>query len=143
MINVDEYIMDLIISELFKDIDNLDVPVGALAVDKDNNLLFFAKNNRFTNNVIHGHAEINLINRLLKSGYKNGEGIKLYVSLEPCLMCAQAICDFGIKEVYYCAKNINNKNISREIFKKYKVNSFELYRTDYIEFLKNFFKNKR
>ena len=44
------------------------------------------------------HAEINA---LLKMDYNNPKKKKMYVTLSPCRMCAKAIINAGIDEVYY------------------------------------------
>jgi len=47
------------------------------------------------------HAEINA---LLKMDYNNPKRKKLYVTLSPCRMCAKAIVNSGISEVFYYEK---------------------------------------
>ena len=44
------------------------------------------------------HAEINA---LLKMDYNNPKKKKLYLTLSPCRMCAKAIVNAGISEVFY------------------------------------------
>jgi len=44
------------------------------------------------------HAEINA---LLKMDYNNPKSKKLYLTLSPCRMCAKAIINAGISEVFY------------------------------------------
>ena len=44
------------------------------------------------------HAEINA---LLKMDYNNPKKKKLYLTLSPCRMCAKAIVNSGISEVFY------------------------------------------
>jgi len=44
------------------------------------------------------HAEINA---LLKMDYNNPKDKKLYLTLSPCRMCAKAIVNSGISEVFY------------------------------------------
>ena len=44
------------------------------------------------------HAEINA---LLKMDYNNPKNKKLYLTLSPCRMCAKAIVNAGISEVFY------------------------------------------
>ena len=47
------------------------------------------------------HAEINA---LLKMDYNNPKRKKMYVTLSPCRMCAKAIVNSGISEVFYYEK---------------------------------------
>ena len=44
------------------------------------------------------HAEINA---LIKLDYNNPKNKKMYLTLSPCKMCAKAIINAGIKEVFY------------------------------------------
>lgn len=46
------------------------------------------------------HAEANIISFCAKNGIST-EGCKLYISLSPCIKCAELIVQAGIKEVSY------------------------------------------
>ena len=79
----------------------IDVPVGALIV-KDNKIIAYACNEREKNNDPTAHAEILAI-RQASEKLENWrlEGCELYVTLEPCPMCAWAILQSRIKAVYF------------------------------------------
>ena len=47
------------------------------------------------------HAEINA---LLKMDYNNPKRKKMYITMSPCRMCAKAIVNAGINEVFYAVK---------------------------------------
>lgn len=69
-----------------------DVPVGAVIVDQDNNLISQAANRKEREQDPTAHAEILAIRaacRALQNWHLNG--CTLYVTLEPCPMCAGAI----------------------------------------------------
>lgn len=76
-----------------------EVPVGAV-IAKDTNILAQAHNKMETSQLATGHAEILAIqtaSQKLCSWRLNG--CALYVSLEPCLMCAGAILQSRISKV--------------------------------------------
>lgn len=78
-----------------------DVPVGALVV-KDGEIISSAHNEREKNNDISAHAEILAI-KSAEQKLKNWrlDECELYVTLEPCPMCAWAILQSRIKAVYF------------------------------------------
>lgn len=78
-----------------------DVPVGAVIV-KNNEIISKASNEREKNNDPTGHAEIIAIKKAA-SKLENWrlDGCELYVTLEPCPMCAWAILQSRIKSVYF------------------------------------------
>lgn len=78
-----------------------DVPVGAVIV-KDGEIIAVAHNEREKQNDITAHAEILAIKRaseILKNWRL--DDCELYVTLEPCPMCAWAILQSRIKKVYF------------------------------------------
>lgn len=78
-----------------------DVPVGALII-KDSEIIASAFNEKEKNNDVTAHAEILAIRRAEKV-LKNWrlDDCELYVTLEPCPMCAWAIIQSRIKTVYF------------------------------------------
>jgi tRNA(adenine34) deaminase len=78
-----------------------DVPVGALIV-KNGEIIASAFNTREKNNDISAHAEILAI-REAESKLANWrlDDCELYVTLEPCPMCAWAILQSRIKALYF------------------------------------------
>ncbi|MDD3435752.1 MAG: nucleoside deaminase [Candidatus Gastranaerophilales bacterium] len=78
-----------------------DVPVGAIIV-KDGEVIASACNEREKNNDPAGHAEILAIRQAaLKLNNWRLDDCELYVTLEPCPMCAWAILQSRIKTVYF------------------------------------------
>ncbi len=78
----------------------LEVPVGAIIV-KDNNIIARAYNEKETKKDTTKHAEIIAIQRAskkLKSWRLND--CEMYVTLEPCSMCAGALIQSRIKKIY-------------------------------------------
>lgn len=80
-----------------------DVPVGALVV-KDNKIIGRGYNLREVNGDPTAHAEIVAIREAAKTvGSWHLEDCELYVTLEPCPMCAGAIINSRIKRVIFGA----------------------------------------
>lgn len=117
-----------------------EIPVAAIITDKYNQVLAAAFNTREKNKQIHEHAEINAINKI---DYKNKKDLKLYTTLFPCLMCAQAIIDSGIKELYYSIINDKSYDLVIKLFRDNNIRFYELYSKDYKELYLNFFKELR
>ncbi len=83
---------------------NGEVPVGCVIVSPSGEIIAKAANTRENSLKIHGHAEINCINAAAeKTGSLNLSGCSLFVTLEPCPMCAGAISEAGISAVYFGA----------------------------------------
>ena len=80
-----------------------EVPVGAVIV-RDGEIIARAYNTRETGKDALCHAEIKAIHRACrKLGGWRLPGCELYVTLEPCPMCAGAIINSRIVSVYYGA----------------------------------------
>ena len=80
---------------------NGEIPVGAVVV-KDGKIIAEGINSREQNNEISGHAEINAINNAARYlGDWRLNGCTLFVTLEPCPMCAAAIEQSRISRVVY------------------------------------------
>lgn len=80
-----------------------EVPVGAVVV-KNGTIVGTGKNRRETGKNALYHAEIEAINNACKSlGGWRLWNCDLYVTLEPCPMCAGAIINSRIRRVYFGA----------------------------------------
>ena len=78
-----------------------DVPVGAL-ITKNGEIIASAFNEKEKNNDVTAHAEILAIKKAAeKLGNWRLDDCELYVTLEPCPMCAWAILQSRIKTVYF------------------------------------------
>ena len=80
-----------------------EVPVGALIV-KDGIVIGEGFNQVISTNSVSSHAEIIAINNASQTihNYRLKE-CEIYVTLEPCHMCAKAIVDARIKNLYFAA----------------------------------------
>tara|TARA_B100000674_G_C37716212_1_gene857513 strand:+ start:242 stop:694 length:453 start_codon:yes stop_codon:yes gene_type:complete len=127
-----------------------EVPVGAIIVHKGK-VIGQGYNKVISNNSISSHAEILAINnasKILKNyRLKNCE---IYVTLEPCHMCAKAIVDARLDYLYFGAlepKTGAIKSIDQFLKKKH-LNHNVSYSGGHMakessELLRNFFKSKR
>ena len=90
-----------------------EIPVGAVIV-KDNKIISRAFNTRENDQIATHHAEILAIEKACKK-LKSWrlDDCDLYVTLEPCPMCAGAIMNARIKNVYYAVEDIENGGNSR------------------------------
>ena len=82
-----------------------DIPEGCIII-KDNAIVSSAYNLREKNNDITAHAEILAIKDAQKKlNTSRLNDCEMYVTLEPCPMCAWAIIQAGIKTLYFGSYN--------------------------------------
>ena len=95
--------MNLAIKEAEKAIKKDEVPVGAIIV-KDNKVIARAHNLMEKTQLATAHAEILAINKACKK-LKSWrlDGAEMFVTVEPCSMCAGAIVNARIQKVYFGA----------------------------------------
>lgn len=82
-----------------------EVPVGAVMVDPaDGRVVATAGNRTRRDNDPTAHAEMLVIREAARAlGAERLGGLDLYVTLEPCAMCAGAISFARLRRVYYAA----------------------------------------
>lgn len=100
-----DYFMQQVLQDAQDLLDSasMEVPVAALIV-RDGEIIARGLNNRETQKSVMGHAEIVAIENATKLlGDWNLSDCSIYVSLEPCAMCAGAILQSHIKEVVFAA----------------------------------------
>ena len=128
--------MDLAFKEALKAYKKDEVPIGAVIV-KDDKVISKAHNLKESKNSVLKHAELIAIERAskrLKTWHL--DGCNIYITLEPCDMCLNALAQARIDHIYYSTKSNFNINVSRETLIKVDNN-------DSTELLQKFFKNKR
>lgn len=99
------YYMNEALKEAEKAYKKNEIPVGAIIVC-DNKIIARAHNKRVKNNKTTSHAELIAItkaNKKMKSWRL--EDCDIYVTLEPCAMCAGAIMQARMKNIYFAAKD--------------------------------------
>ena len=101
--SIDNYFMSAALDEAKKAYARGDVPIGALIV-RDNKILSSGSDKKATDPT--EHAEIIAIRSCAeKLNHWNLTGCTLYVTVEPCPMCAGACVIARISRVVYGAKN--------------------------------------
>ena len=82
-----------------------EVPIGCVIV-KDDKIIARGFNHRENKRMVISHAEIEAINKANKKlGAWRLEDCDIYITLEPCIMCAGAIIQARCKRVVYGAKD--------------------------------------
>ena len=85
-----------------------EVPVGCVVVDAAGNVIGTGRNRREETHRADAHAEIEAIGMACEAlGTWRLEGCTLFVTLEPCPMCAGAIINSRIPTVVYGAREEN------------------------------------
>ena len=101
----DEYYMDIALKEAMKAYKEDEVPVGCVIV-KDDKIIARGHNQKEKKNNAILHAEIVTLNKAQKKlNDWHLNDCTMYVTLEPCVMCAGAIIQSRIKKVIYGAKS--------------------------------------
>jgi tRNA(Arg) A34 adenosine deaminase TadA len=111
----DEQLMALALDEARRAADAGEVPVGAVLVDEAGEVLAAAHNQPIGQHDPSAHAEI-CVMRLAAQKLQNYRltGTTLYVTLEPCAMCAGAISHARIGRVVYGASDPKGGAITTE-----------------------------
>jgi tRNA(adenine34) deaminase len=141
----DEYFMKKALEEAGKALEEDEIPVGAIIVCQDH-IIGKGHNSVERLNDVTAHAEILAITAASNfMGAKYLTECKIYITLEPCPMCAAAIAAAQIKEVIYGAKDPKKGYslwIPSLLHPKTKVKK-EIFNEESSELLKNFFSKKR
>ena len=148
--NIKEYYMKQALKEAEKAYKKLEVPVGAVIV-KDGKIISRAHNQKEIKKDTTKHAEILAIQKASKK-LQSWRLIdcEMYVTLEPCSMCAGAIINSRIKKVYIGTMDQKTGAVGSvyNLFKDYIFNhnvevEKGLLKDDCEKILKNFFKDLR
>lgn len=140
--------MEEALKEAQKALKKDEVPIGAVIV-KDGKIIARGRNSREKSQNALKHAEIIAINKACKK-LKSWrlDGCEIYVTLEPCPMCAGAIANARISKVVYGAKETTSEdNLCELILKSNRLNhkpNIEYRENKFCkDILQDFFKNKR
>ena len=128
-----------------------EVPVGAVITDTHGTIVATAQNRMCRDNNALAHAELLVINAALQiTGHSRLTDYDLWVTLEPCAMCAGAIANARLRRLYFAAYDQKGGAVEHgpclfhqptahhkiEIFGGIQQSASE-------QLLKNFFENKR
>lgn len=96
--------MDAALREARRALEHDDVPVGAVVVDEEGKVLARAYNEREARLDPTAHAEILALRRAAAERKSwRLDGCTIYVTLEPCPMCAGALVNARLKRLVYGA----------------------------------------
>ncbi|WP_197585785.1 tRNA adenosine(34) deaminase TadA [Thermosulfidibacter takaii] len=96
--------MQIALKEAKKALEKEEVPIGAVIVDPEGNIIGRGHNLKETTKDPTAHAEIIAIREASqKIGDWRLEGCTLFSTIEPCIMCCGAIIQARISKVYYGA----------------------------------------
>ncbi len=141
----DEYFMKKAFAEAMLAFEKGEIPVGAVVV-AGNKIIARAHNLTETLNDVTAHAEMQAItaaSNLLGGKYLND--CALYVTLEPCVMCAGALGWSQIGKIVYGATDVKRgflKYAPQSLHPKTTVKG-GVFDVECAELLQEFFRNKR
>ena len=138
------------IKEAKKAYGKLEVPIGAVIV-KDGKIIARGHNQKEEKADTTMHAEIIAIKKASKKiGAWRLNGCEMYVTLEPCPMCAGAIINARLDKIYIGTMDEKNgacgsvTNVLEEYKQNYSVQKEEgIYQKECEEIIKKFFKELR
>ncbi len=103
-----ENYMDIALELAHEASDRGEIPVGCVVVDAEGNIIGKGRNRREESGDATAHAEVEAIRQACESvGDWRLCGCTLFVTLEPCPMCAGAIINSRIPKVVFGAKDEN------------------------------------
>ena len=148
--NLDEKYMRIALKEAQKAIIFDEVPVGAIIV-KDDKIIARAFNKRETTNDPTSHAEVSAIRKACKKlNSWRLEDATIYVTIEPCSMCAGTLLQCRIGRIVYGAKDPKGGAIesSLKLFEAKNINHHPqilggVLQQECSSIISNYFKSKR
>ena len=145
------YFMNEAVKEAKIAYNNNEVPVGGVLVQNQTNEIItrgYNKINKKKNAIYHCELDI-IIKSCKKLSKKYLENTSIFLTLEPCIMCASAISEVHIENVYFGAYDEKNGGIEKYKLALKRKNIFipEIYggimENECKELLRNFFKKLR
>lgn len=143
--------MEIAYKTSLKCIKSGDIPVGCVIVSQGGEILAKAKNTVYKDKLVCNHAEINAIKYASKKlNSRLLIGCSMYITLEPCAMCAYAICLARIENLYIGTTEpktgaiISNLKIFDSAICNHRPNVYYGFMCEEIsQLLKTFFQEKR
>lgn len=140
---------EILLKDCNKALKKKEVPISALIVDESNKIISHAFNLIETKQDVMAHAEILCIKKTMKKK-KNWRlnNYTIYITLEPCVMCAEIIHKSRIKKIKYILPSNHLTSEEKNFLKSfYEKNNIEITQIEdkisYINILQTFFKNRR
>jgi tRNA(adenine34) deaminase len=144
-IYTDDYFMNQAIKEAEKAVDAGEIPVGAVIVC-NNQIIARAHNQTQVLDDVTAHAEIMAITTASSHlGAKYLKGCTLYVTLEPCVMCAGALYWAQVDRVVYGASDEKSgfMRYGKELLHPKTKLEYGIKHEECTTLIKTFFKDKR
>jgi tRNA(adenine34) deaminase len=141
----DEYFMKQAYQEALKAFELGEIPVGAVVV-ANNQIIARAHNLTEQLTDVTAHAEIQAITAAANYlGGKYLHGCKLYVTLEPCVMCAGALYWSQIDQIYFGARDEKRGagSVGTSLYHPKTLIQNGILASECSQLLKDFFENKR
>lgn len=147
-----EYFMNLALEEAEKALQSGEVPVGCIIVGPDNQIIAKGYNSPISTNDVTAHAEVLALKQACQSikNYRFPKGTRVYVTLEPCLMCTGALLQARISSLHIATIDSRKNSIHREIdlFNSHYFNHkieihYGIKQTESKNLLDNFFSQRR
>ena len=138
-----EDIVNILIKEAKKCLKTNDVPVSAVIVE-NGKVIAKAHNSREKYHNVINHAEILALQTACKKKKTwHLDNCEIYVTMEPCLMCTNAISQSRIKKIYYILDNDKFKEIQNTMNDKITKAKILDPNNELNNLIKNFFIEKR
>ncbi len=143
-----ENYIELALAEAHKALKQGEVPIGACIV-RDGKVIAKAHNIRQKTRNAVNHAEIIAIQKACKKLHDwRLSDCDIYITLKPCPMCAGAIANARIKNVYYAAEETNSDDhLCESIFLSnrlnHKPNLIKIENEECSKILSDFFASRR
>ena len=131
--------------------DNNEVPIGGLLVHNQTNEIIargYNKINKAQSAIYHCEMDL-IINSCKKLSQKYLNNTIMFITLEPCIMCASAISEVHIKKLYFGAYDEKNGGIEKNQLALNRQHSFKtdiyggIMENDCKDLLQKFFKKLR
>lgn len=143
--NPDNYFMQQALQEARKAYDEEEIPVGAIIVSQDR-ILARAHNNTEMLHDVTAHAEMMALTAAAESlGAKYLTDCTLYVTLEPCVMCAGALGWSQIGRIVYGASDEKRgfERLGREMLHPKTEVQSGVMKEECEQLMRDFFKERR
>lgn len=137
-INRDKYFLNEALKVAKKALP-FECPVGCVIIYK-NQIISSAHNLTNKNKHSLAHAELICLEELSLTGFNDFENIEIYITSEPCIMCADYLNQLNIKHIIYGEKNFRfGIHLIKSYIKDNNIILKEIHLVGYIDLLKQFY----
>ncbi|MBP6869694.1 nucleoside deaminase [Candidatus Babeliales bacterium] len=105
-LDIDVFAMNCALAQARRSFDQNEVPIGAVIVDKDGNIIARAYNQVEKKGTQLAHAELQVLAKTTKKMKRwRLNDLTMYVTLQPCAMCMSALVLSRIGRIVYAANS--------------------------------------